>query len=93
MTGLMYFLCGIGVMWCLTKLNSKYKLNFIDEECSEGYGMTLYENLEEFCSNYVNYWNTNEELEDLGIYNKELHKLLNESVDDIENTIKEIRKE
>ena len=55
--------------------------------------MTLYENLEEFCLNYVNYWNTNEELEDLGIYNKELHKLLNESVDDIENTIKEIRKE
>lgn len=25
MTGLMCFLCGIGVMWCLTKLNSKYK--------------------------------------------------------------------
>ena len=25
--------------------------------------MTLYENLEEFCLNYVNYWNVNEELE------------------------------
>lgn len=32
MTGLIDFLCGIGVLWYLTKLNSKYKINFIDDE-------------------------------------------------------------
>lgn len=55
--------------------------------------MTLYENLEEFCSNYVNYWNTNEELEDLGIYNKELREMIDESINDIERTIQQIREE
>lgn len=54
--------------------------------------MTLYEDLEEFCLNFVNYWNTNEELEDLGIYNKELREMMDESIDDIERTIKEIKK-
>ena len=54
--------------------------------------MTLYEDLEEFCLNYVNYWNTNEELEDKGIYNKELREMIDESIDDIEQTIKEIKK-
>ena len=55
--------------------------------------MTLYGNLEEFCLNYVNYWNTNEELEDKGIYNIELRKLIDESVEDIEQTIQQIREE
>ena len=55
--------------------------------------MTLYENLEEFCLNYVNYWNTNEELEDKGIYNKELRKLIDESINDVERTIQQIREE
>ena len=54
--------------------------------------MTLYEDLEEFCLNYVNYWNTNEELEDKGIYNKELREMIDESIEDIERTIKEIKK-
>ena len=55
--------------------------------------MTLYENLEEFCLNFVNYWNTNEELEDVGAYNLELRNMIDESVDDIEKTIKKIREE
>ena len=55
--------------------------------------MTLYENLEEFCLNYVNYWNTNEELEDKGIYNKELREMIDESINDIERTIQQIREE
>ena len=55
--------------------------------------MTLYENLEEFCLNYVNYWNTNEELEDIGVYNKELREMIDESINDIERTIQEIREE
>ena len=54
--------------------------------------MTLYENLEEFCLDFVNYWNTNEELEDIGVYNKELREMIGESIDDIERTIKEIKK-
>lgn len=55
--------------------------------------MTLYENLEEFCLNFVNYWNTNEELEDVGAYNLELRNMIDESVDDIERTIQQIREE
>ena len=55
--------------------------------------MTLYENLEEFCLNYVNYWNANEELEDIGVYNMELRRLIDESVEDIERTIQQIREE
>ena len=55
--------------------------------------MTLYENLEEFCLNFVNYWNTNEELEDVGVYNLELRNMIDESVDDIERTIQQIREE
>lgn len=55
--------------------------------------MTLYENLEEFCLNYVNYWNANEELEDIGVYNKELREMIDESINDIERTIQEIREE
>lgn len=55
--------------------------------------MTLYENLEEFCLNYVNYWNANEELEDIGVYNKELRKMINENINDIERTIQQIREE
>ena len=55
--------------------------------------MTLYENLEEFCLNFVNYWNTNEELEDIGSFSVELRNMIDESVDDIEKTIKEIREE
>ena len=55
--------------------------------------MTLYENLEEFCLNYVNYWNANEELEDIGVYNKELRDMIDESINDIERTIQEIREE
>ena len=55
--------------------------------------MTLYENLEEFCLNFVNYWNTNEELEDIGAYSLELRNMIDESVDDIEKTIKKIREE
>ena len=55
--------------------------------------MTLYENLEEYCLNYVNYWNANEELEDIGVYNKELREMIDESVEDIERTIQQIREE
>jgi len=55
--------------------------------------MTLYENLEEFCLNFVNYWNTNEELEDIGSFSVELRNMIDESVDDIEKTIKKIREE
>lgn len=55
--------------------------------------MTLYENLEEFCLNYVNYWNANEELEDIGVYNKELREMIDESINDIERTIQQIREE
>ena len=55
--------------------------------------MTLYEDLEEFCLNYVNYWNANEELEDIGVYNKELREMIDESINDIERTIQEIREE
>lgn len=55
--------------------------------------MTLYENLEEFCLNYVNYWNANEELEDIGVYNKELRKMIDENINDIERTIQQIREE
>ena len=55
--------------------------------------MTLYENLEEYCLNYVNYWNANEELEDIGVYNMELRRLIDESVEDIERTIQQIREE
>ena len=55
--------------------------------------MILYENLEEFCLNFVNYWNTNEELEDIGSFSVELRNMIDESVDDIEKTIKEIREE
>lgn len=55
--------------------------------------MTLYENLEEFCLNYVNYWNTNEELEDMGSFSVELRNMIDESVDDIERTIQQIREE
>lgn len=58
-----------------------------------GMSMTLYENLEEFCLNYVNYWNANEELEDIGVYNKELREMIDESINDIERTIQEIREE
>lgn len=54
--------------------------------------MTEYENLEEYCLNFVNYWNTNEELEDKGVYNIELRKMINESINDIERTIKEIKR-
>ena len=55
--------------------------------------MTLYENLEEFCLNYVNYWNVNEELEDIGVYNKELREMIDENINDIERTIQQIREE
>lgn len=55
--------------------------------------MTEYENLEEFCLNYVNYWNANEELEDIGVYNKELRDMIDESINDIERTIQQIREE
>ena len=55
--------------------------------------MTLYENLEEFCLNFVNYWNTNEELEAVGAYNLELRNMIAESIDDIERTIQQIREE
>jgi len=55
--------------------------------------MTLYENLEEFCLNFVNYWNTNEELEDIGSFSVELRNMIDESVDDIERTIQQIREE
>lgn len=55
--------------------------------------MSLYESLAEFCLDFVNYWYTNEELEDIGISNKELRKMIDDTVDDIESTIKEIRKE
>ena len=55
--------------------------------------MTLYENLEEYCLNYVNYWNANEELEDIGVYNKELREMIDESINDIERTIQQIREE
>ena len=55
--------------------------------------MTLYENLEEFCLNYVNYWNANEELEDIGVYNKELREMIDESINDIERTIQQIGEE
>ena len=55
--------------------------------------MTLYENLEEYCLNYVNYWNANEELEDIGAYNKELREMIDESINDIERTIQQIREE
>ena len=55
--------------------------------------MTLYENLEEFCLNFVNYWNTNEELEDIGSFSVELRDMIDESVDDIERTIQQIREE
>ena len=55
--------------------------------------MTLYENLEEFCLNFVNYWNANEELEDIGVYNMELCRLIDGSVEDIERTIQQIREE
>ena len=55
--------------------------------------MTLYEDLEEFCLNYVNYWNTNEELEDIGSFSVELRNMIDESVDDIERTIQQIREE
>lgn len=55
--------------------------------------MTLYEDLEEFCLNYVNYWNANEELEDIGVYNKELREMIDESINDIERTIQQIREE
>ena len=55
--------------------------------------MTLYENLEEFCLNFVNYWNVNEELEDIGVYNKELREMIDESINDIERTIQQIREE
>lgn len=55
--------------------------------------MTLYENLEEYCLNYVNYWNANEELEDIGVYNKELQEMIDESINDIERTIQQIREE
>lgn len=55
--------------------------------------MTLYENLEEFCLNFVNYWNANEELEDIGVYNMELRRLIDGSVEDIERTIQQIREE
>ena len=55
--------------------------------------MTLYENLEEFCLNYVNYWNANEELEDIGVYNKELREMIDENINDIERTIQQIREE
>ena len=53
----------------------------------------MYERLFDFCVNYISFWNANEELEDIGEYNKELRRLIDESVDDIEATIKEIRKE
>ena len=55
--------------------------------------MTLYENLEEFCLNFVNYWNTNEELEDICSFSVELRNMIDESVDDIERTIQQIREE
>ena len=55
--------------------------------------MTLYENLEEFCLNFVNYWNANEELEDIGVYNKELREMIDENINDIERTIQQIREE
>ena len=55
--------------------------------------MTLYENLEEFCLNFVNYWNTNEELEDIGSFSVELRNMIDESVEDIERTIQQIREE
>lgn len=51
--------------------------------------MTLYENLEEFCLN----WNVNEELEDIGVYNKELREMIDENINDIERTIQQIREE
>jgi hypothetical protein len=50
-----------------------------------------YENLAEFCLDFVNYWNTNEELEDVGVYNLELRNMIDETVDDIERTIQQIR--
>ena len=55
--------------------------------------MILYENLEEYCLNYVNYWNAKEELEDIGVYNKELREMVDESINDIERTIQQIREE
>lgn len=52
-----------------------------------------YENLAEYCLDFVNYWNTNEELEDIGSFSVELRNMIDESVDDIERTIQQIREE